>query len=150
MSLQETLYELSARIKLDADEDPGIALLHSTDRRRYQVGSRIHDRANGGLSGKSRFERRDFFTGGSERRDCLAGVPDQDLAIIGRLHTTRMPLEQLHAEGAFDLAQQFGGLRLRKTHAGSGSHQAAFIIESHDECELTHLELQTYQLFEPA
>ena len=102
------------------------------------------------LPGEPRFERDDFLAREPELGQSQAGMTNQDLAVTGRRHAAGMPVEELHIEGAFDLAQQFGGGRLRKARRRGGPHQATFLVETDEQRELACLQVETDGWFDAA
>src|SRR5882724_12577348 len=111
VSLQELPHKLSAGTDLNGRDDTRVVLLHPHDRHRYEVGPWIQDRADGGFAREPRFERYDFLARKPDLGQSQAGMTNQDLAVTGRRHAAGMAVEELHIEGAFDLAQHFGGGR---------------------------------------
>jgi len=77
-------------------------------------------------------------------------MTNEDLAVTGRRHAAGMPVEELHIEGAFDLAQHFGGGRLCKARRRSGPHQGTFLVEADEQRKLACLELETDGWFDTA
>jgi hypothetical protein len=69
-----------------------------------------------------------------------AGMSDENLAVTGWRHATGMPLEELHIEAAFDLAQELGGGRLSEIRSCGGSRQSKFFIEANEERQLACLQ----------
>ena len=69
----------------------------------------------------------------------------EDLAARGGHDAARVPLEEPHLQGLFDLPQQLGGGRLCHADGPGRAHDTALLVQVGQESDLPHFQARTDQ-----
>mmetsp|Transcript_59250 Transcript_59250/g.139728 ORF Transcript_59250/g.139728 Transcript_59250/m.139728 type:complete len:204 (-) Transcript_59250:924-1535(-) len=126
---------LGAGQVFQADADLAVRLGKTHQVRRQRLGDRAAVGRDAQMPLDAARELHDLGFEGVERGMQRADMPHQRTAGLGRLDAPRPPLEQLHAEAAFEVGQALARRRQRQMLLGGAARDRAGLLDRQHEVE---------------
>ena len=129
-----------AVLQVHADAHQRRLLLDAGNRARQQGHGRRHDDAHFHLARQARLQGDDVVMRQGQARQGHARVAYHRLAVDGRLHAARQPVEQAHVEHLFQVLDLLGRGRLRHVQFFRRAVDVALLVKGDQQQQLPRLQ----------